>query len=557
MEKWELQSAELAKDQAELIEILLKNRGLKGKAQEKFLNPPHPKNWSLEDLEINRSDFKKIKARLKQAREKQEQLIIYGDYDADGVCASTILWEGLRTLGIESTPFIPNRARHGYGLSIQALEEIFEQHGQPDLLITVDNGIVALPALEFLAEKGVEVIVTDHHQPDQSKLPALAVFHSTQICGAAVAWFLIKELFAGKHQQKLEDLLSVAAIATVTDLMPLLGINRSLLSHGLTALRKTERPGLKALCHLAKVKPADLNAYHLGYVIGPRINAMGRLADSMQALRLLCTQDLQRAQKLANLLQQTNNNRRDLTKELAAQADDGLAEMLEQEEIIIVSGDYHEGVIGLLAGNLTEKYLKPSIVLSVSNDADGEAVIKASARSLSGFNLTDFLRQAEDLLIDVGGHPLAAGFSLYLKNLDALKKQLFTLARQQLQDIKLKPVLKLDCELAKDLLTLKTAQAISILEPHGKKNPRPTFLLKKLKLKNMRPFGSEANHLRLYFADESGVLDHELVVLAWRGVELFPDLTLAQDYDLAIKIEANFWHGKSRLQVVLKSIKKA
>ena len=560
MKKWQLQSDLLVKDKKQLSAVLLKNRGIDLNLADKFFDPTRPKKWQLKNLDFSRSDFNKIKKRLDLAKKEKETVYIFGDYDSDGVCASAILWEGLKFLGINSLPFIPNRQKHGYGLSIKALKDLFKQKGKPDLLITVDNGIVALPALKFLAKEGVEVIVTDHHQPDQEELPVLAVFHSTRVCGAAVAWFLVKELFKTvedqlKADKKLNDFLSLAAIATVTDLMELLDINRSLVTHGLLALQKTKRPGLLALYQLSRLKKEDINSYHLGYVLGPRINAMGRLADSMDALRLICTTNKLQAKKLAALLQETNIERQDLTKDLIDQAESSLSSRDKQQSIIIIDGDYHEGVVGLLAGKLAEKYLKPSIVLSVSRTKDKKSIIKASARSLAGFNITEFLRQVEDELLSVGGHPLAAGFSLTLENLASVKKRLFALAKKQVTETSLNPQIVVDCQISTSLVELDTALFLENFEPHGNANPQAIFLLKDLLLQNIQSLGNESQHARLFFRAPNS--NQEIMVLSWRALEKHGQLDLGQNFDLLITMSVNRWRGHSKLQTTLRAIRKS
>ena len=560
MKKWQLQSDLLVKDKKQLSAVLLKNRGIDLNLADKFFDPTRPKKWQLKNLDFSRSDFNKIKKRLDLSKKEKETVYIFGDYDSDGVCASAILWEGLKFLGINSLPFIPNRQKHGYGLSIKALKDLFKQKGKPDLLITVDNGIVALPALKFLAKEGVEVIVTDHHQPDQEELPVLAVFHSTRVCGAAVAWFLVKELFKTvedqlKADKKLNDFLSLAAIATVTDLMELLDINRSLVTHGLLALQKTKRPGLLALYQLSRLKKEDINSYHLGYVLGPRINAMGRLADSMDALRLICTKNKLQAKKLAALLQETNIERQDLTKDLIDQAESSLSSRDKQQSIIIIDGDYHEGVVGLLAGKLAEKYLKPSIVLSVSRTKDKKSIIKASARSLAGFNITEFLRQVEDELLSVGGHPLAAGFSLTLENLASVKKRLFALAKKQVTETSLNPQIVVDCQISTSLVELDTALFLENFEPHGNANPQAIFLLKDLLLQNIQSLGNESQHARLFFRAPNS--NQEIMVLSWRALEKHGQLDLGQNFDLLITMSVNRWRGHSKLQTTLRAIRKS
>jgi single-stranded-DNA-specific exonuclease len=561
MKKWQLQSDLLVKDKKQLTEVLLKNRNIKPDLAKDFFNPSHPKKWQLKDLNFSRSNFNIIKKRLDLAKKRKDKVYIFGDYDSDGVCASAILWEGLDFLGIKSLPFIPNRQEHGYGLSVKALKDLFKEKGKPDLLITVDNGIVAVPALNFLAKEGVEVIVTDHHQSNQEELPVLAIFHSTEVCGAAVAWFLVKELFKTakdqlKAEEKLDDLLSLAAVATVTDLMKLLGVNRSLVTHGLIALQKTKRPGLLALYQLSRLKKEDLSSYHLGYVLGPRINAMGRLADSMDALRLICTKNSSQAKKLAALLQETNLERQDLTKDLIDRAEASLTDQDKKQAIIIIDGDYHEGVIGLLAGKLAEKYLKPSIVLSIpKNVKDDEAIIKASARSLAGFNITEFLRQVEDKLLSVGGHPLAAGFSLTLGNLALVKKKLFSLAKKQITDSSLKPQINVDCQLSSSLFDLETALFLESFEPHGNANSRPIFLLKNLLLQNVQYLGSDAQHAKLFFRIPES--KREIIILSWRALERHGELDLGQEFDLLVTMTVNRWRANTKLQTILEAIKKS
>ncbi len=560
MKKWQLQSKTVVNDKDQLLKVLLKNRQIKAKEVKNFFHPKRPEHWQLADLGFNLSHFNQIQKRLRIAQENEEKVYIFGDYDSDGICASAVLWEGLKFLGINSLPFIPNRQKHGYGLSIKALKDLFADKGKPDLLITVDNGIVALPALKYLVKEGVEVIVTDHHQQGQEKLPVLAIFHSTQVCGTAVAWFLVKELFKSVDKQeqarkKLDDLLSLVAIATVTDLMELLGINRSLVSHGLLALHKSERPGLLALYHLAGIKKEDLSSYHLGYVIGPRINAMGRLADSMDALRLLCTKNTKQAKELAKLLQDTNLERQDLTKDLIDQAEATLTKEEKEAKIIIIEGDYHEGVIGLLAGRLAEKYLKPCIVLSVAKDLkDKELTIKASARSLAGFNITDFLRQVEEQLLSVGGHPLAAGFSLKAKNLSSVKKRLLILANKQLDQVSLEAEIKVDCPISSSLLNIDTALALEDFEPHGNANPRPIFLLNNLILQNLQNLGKDGQHAKMFFKSQKE--EKEIVVLAWNFFENHEQFELGKNFDILLKLAVNRWRNTSKLQATLQAIKK-
>ncbi len=559
MKKWQLQSKRVVADKDQLLAVLLKNRHITEQKSAAFFQAPHPKTWQLRQMGFSQRAFNKIKKRLLLAKENQEKVYIFGDYDSDGICASVVLWEGLKFFGITSLPFIPNRQLHGYGLSIKALKDLFASKGKPDLLITVDNGIVALPALKYLANEGVEVIVTDHHQADKQKLPVLASFHSTKMCGAAVAWFLLNELFKSHQDRKqadnfLNELLSLVAIATVTDLMPLQDLNRSLVVHGLLALQKTERPGLLALYQLAGINKAEISSYHLGYVIGPRINAMGRLADSMDALRLLCTNNDKRAKQLAHLLQDTNIERQDLTNDLILQAEASLSEKEKKEALIIVDGDYHEGIIGLLAGKLSEKFLKPCIVISVpANASDKKQVVKASARSLAGFNITDFLRQVENDLLSVGGHPLAAGFSLNLEKLASVKKKLLTLAKKQLGNMSLQPQIRVDCPISSQLLNLDCVLALEAFEPYGNANPRPVFLLENLLLNNLKTLGKDNKHAKLFFSHPDA--KQEIAILAWRFQEQDVQFSIAKKFDVLVTLAINSWKNNKQVQINLLDIR--
>ncbi len=545
--KWHIQSASQPNNLEELRQILLKNRAIED--EKSFFKGISPFRISLQDLGVDEQELVKIKNRLEIAKNKKEKIIIFGDYDADGITSTAVLWQALHNIGYNVLPFIPNRLKHGYGLSIKAINDLLLIHEDLSLIITVDNGIVAHEALQFLKNKKIDVIITDHHQKDEKKLEALAVFHSTKICGCAVAWFLARELSTEKEKKLLMKLLALVAIATVTDLMPLLGINRSLLMYGLVVLRANENLGLKHLFTLTKIKPEKIDTYTLGFQIGPRINAMGRLAEGMDALRLLCTKDQNKAIALSELLHGTNENRQNITLEMTRKAEEIIAKEQEEKIIILYSTEYHEGIIGLIAGKMTEKFSKPSIVISV-----GPQVSKASARSLPGFNITEFIRSFKKDLLEVGGHPLAAGFALESSKIELVKKAMQDKAREMLKNQNLEKILETETILPEFLLNLETVDLVETFAPFGLANQKPVFVLKNLILKNYKTMGKEAEHLKLIvaFADQK----REYEVLAWGRAALQSEFIIGESIDLAVSLDINSYNGNDKLQLILKDIKK-
>lgn len=545
--KWHIQSELVPKNLEELKEVLLSNRKIED--EKSFFEGVSPFKISLKELGIEEKELKKIKKRLEQAKTNKEKIVIFGDYDADGISATAVLWQALYAQDYNVLPFIPNRLKHGYGLSTKALDDLFAQQPDISLIITVDNGIVAHSALKFLKKKKIDVIITDHHQKDDEKTDALAVFHSSKICGCAVAWFLARELSREQDKKLLINLLALVAIATVTDLMPLLSINRSLLMYGLVVLRANTNLGLKHLLSLSKIDPNRIDAYTLGFQIGPRINAMGRLADGMDALRLLCTKDKEKAISLSNLLHGTNENRQNLTFDLAKQAEELVAKELDEKIIILDSTQYHEGIIGLIAGKMTEKFSKPSIVISV-----GPQVSKASARSLSGFNITEFIRLFKSDLLEVGGHPLAAGFALETKKIDLVKKLMKAKARELLTGKNLEKTLEVEAVLSADLLDLNTIKLIETFAPFGLANSKPVFILENVVLKNCKSLGKEGEHAKLSIAFAGQ--DQEYEILAWRRADLISELSLGDKFNLAVSLDINSYRGVDKIQLVLKDLKK-
>jgi single-stranded-DNA-specific exonuclease len=542
MRKWHLQSSITPDSVATIKDILLDNRQITNK--EDFYNPKSPYEIGLADLGISEEVASQIKQKLEQIKTENGKILIFGDYDADGINATAILWRALHSLGYQALPFIPSRLKHGYGLSVKALQEILAVHDDAKLLITVDNGIVAHRALQFLAKEKIEVIVTDHHQPDETVPEAFATFHSTQICGAAVAWFLARYL--GTKTELLDELMALMAIATITDLMPLVGVNRSIVLHGLTMLRKTKSVGLQHLLQIAGIQAKNVDAYHIGFQIGPRLNAMGRLADSMNALRLLCTNNPSKARDLSQLLQNTNQDRQEMTEGLFESAV-AMAETMKDEVILIVdSPDFHEGIIGLLAGRLTERFHKPSIVINSAAE-----VAKASARSLSGFHITDFIREFASDLLEFGGHPLAAGFALSKEAIDVVRPKMLARAKEILANKPLTDQLEIDMLLPMSMMSVDLVKELDQLAPFGLANPKPVFLIEKVQVFDWQLLGKERSHLKFKVRQA----EQSFEVLAWRKAALLDQLNINQSFDLVCQLEENIFREQSKVQLVLQDLR--
>jgi len=540
---WNILNQKTVSTTEQLLKVILANRKIGD--IDLFLNPPSPLEITPKQLKISSTQLKKALARIKTAITTQQKVLIYGDYDADGITATSILWLTFIKLGLVAIPFIPDRLKHGYGLSIKALKEILDAH-QPDLIITVDNGIVANDALEWLKEQRVDVIVTDHHQPSKEKIHALATVHSTKVSGATVAWMLAKEL-SPSYAKKL---LGLVTISTIADAMRLVDENRSIVKHGLELMRKQQRPGIKALLDVAGINTSEVDVGTIGFALAPRINAAGRISQGLMAVRLLCTEDEISAKKIANKLNSLNQQRQDLTSSQLEEADRQAQEHPEQPLIIASSPTFHEGIIGLLSGRLTEKYFKPSIVI-----ASGGEVSKASARSVSGVSITNLIRKVEELLLSVGGHELAAGFSVKTSELEKVKNRLLKLAREEINANLLQPSVKIDAVICANLIKPSTVKKLDQLRPLGLGNREPVLMIKQLKIDDYRSLGKYKEHLKFLLSAVDDDSQAQFEAVGWRMGERLEEVQPGEIIDLVGVIEINSWNGRQTAQVKIKDFR--
>jgi single-stranded-DNA-specific exonuclease len=560
MKKWEVQSkiknqkSKIKND--DLIKTLLENRGIKTQKEiDEFLNPKLEK-INAKSLGINEIDLKKSIKRIEIAIKKQEQIFVFGDYDADGITGTAIIWEKLNGISAKIMPYIPHRIDEGYGLSVKGIDNVLIKNPDTKLIITVDNGIVANEAVDYANSLGLEVIITDHHVPGEKLPKAYSIVHSTKICGAGVGWFLASQIKNQKSNLKTDEHLGLVALATVTDVMSLTGFNRTLLKYGLEELRKSKRPGLIELCKLSGIEQGKIGVYELGHVIGPRLNAMGRIEHAMDSLRFLCTNNLPRAKELATKLHVTNKDRQQFTFESVLHAKSKLGE--DKKKIIILSDkNYQPGVIGLISGRLTEEYYLPSIIIS-----EGEDICKGSARSVSGFNIIEFIRKFSDLLIDCGGHPMAAGFTVKSKNLNKLKEEMEKSAEKKISDNLLIRKLKIDCELPIEFVNEELFAEMNKLSPFGFGNPEPTFLDRNIIIENMILVGAEGRHLKLKIKSQKSNIEMDGILF---GYDKSLNLKIGDTVDAVYNISVNEWlarrsfneggSGNESLELKIKDIK--
>lgn len=526
-----------------IVQAILDDRGLSApESAEAFFHPPDPLTISPEDVGIDRAELDLALERIKQAITTQQPILIFGDYDADGITATAILWESLHSLGAAVTPFIPVRERHGYGLSVVGLEEALGIYGDvKPLVITVDNGVVAHEAADYLAGNGIELIITDHHQLTDTRPACLALVHSDQIAGSAVAWMVAKELSPESAAASLD----LVTIGTVADMMPLTGTNRAIVKAGIPKLQRTHRVGLKALYSQAGIEPGtDFTTYEINFQIAPRLNAMGRLGEAMESLRLLCTTSKARAKELAQLLGETNRYRQDLTVEALelamAQAE------LQSSKLLVIDGEaFHEGVIGLVAGKLVERFYRPTLVIQRD-----EMVSKGSGRSVKGVHLIQMIRRHEHLLINAGGHPMAAGFSVETEQITAFREAIQQDAEKHIDETLLEPAIDIDCMVSPADIGDELYYALDALKPFGIGNRRPVLAMKDVSVQQVQLIGKDKRHLRMQVVTTQGTVG----AIGFGMGEHYEACKNAMQVSMAFTLDENVWNGRRSLQLRLRDV---
>jgi single-stranded-DNA-specific exonuclease len=495
--------------------------------------------------------------RIRIAVEKEEPIAIYGDYDVDGVTSTTLLVEMLTLLNANVRGYIPNRFEEGYGLNNNALDEL--KANGVKLVITVDCGIRSPNEALHARALGLDLIISDHHHPAEGDLPpAFAVINPKQpgdkypdkdLAGVGIAYKIAEALNSDLQPFNLDNLLDLVALGTVADLAPLVGENRILVRKGLRQMKQTTRQGLFSLAAVSDIKLDKVNAGNIGFSLGPRLNAAGRLKEALAAYELLLTKDPSRAGQLAQELNIQNRERQRITREMQTEAEAiALADDPNAYLLFAARKDFNSGVIGLAASRLSDTYYRPAIVAS-----KGEEETRGSCRSIPEFHITDALDQCADLLVRHGGHAAAAGFTVRNENLSELVSRLKAIAAEKLSNVDLKPTVTADAEVSLvDIRPELFEKCLKYLEPTGYGNPNAVFVARNVKIKNARAIGADAKHLKLQLEDQEGYT-HDAIGFRlgdWQK-KMPPRL------DILFAYEVNEYNGRIGYQLNLKDIKAA
>jgi single-stranded-DNA-specific exonuclease len=495
--------------------------------------------------------------RIRYALDHHEPIAIYGDYDVDGVTATALLVDALQALGGNVRGYIPNRFDEGYGLNIDALDSLKEDGIK--LVITVDCGIRSPDEALHARAIGLDLVISDHHHPDGENLPpAFAVINPKQhgdpypdkdLAGVGIAYKIAEALISTQRSApslQLNDLLDLVALGTVADLAPLVGENRVLVRRGLRQIRATKRQGLFSLAGIAEMKIDKVTAGNIGFILGPRLNASGRLESALASFELLTTTDFMRAGQLAQQLDTQNRQRQGLTRSIQEQAESiAMSEDPEAFLLFAAHEDFNPGVVGLAASRLTEVYYRPAIVAAKNAEET-----RGSCRSIPEFHITEALDQCKDLLVRHGGHAAAAGFTVRNENLPELVTRLKAIAKNQLCEKDLRHTLSADMEVSLSDLNFEVLKHLQYLEPTGYGNPDAVFVSRNVKVKSSRTVGAEGRHLKLMLEDDHGsVLD----CIGFRMGHL--KATLPPLVDVLYHFEANEFNGRTSLQLNLKDVK--
>ncbi|MFC1615514.1 single-stranded-DNA-specific exonuclease RecJ [Patescibacteria group bacterium] len=538
---------------------IIKNLNTQKSAYQKVLenrgNLNFDKNVKLHDPFLF-GDMEKAIDRIHKAIKSNERIIVFGDYDVDGISGTAILVHLLKELGAQVSYRIPNRVKDGYGFTEKFIQEFIEN--DVSLVITVDCGISCHKEIKKAASQGIDFIVTDHHQvPAEIPKHACAILHPgmpktkypfKDLTGSGVAFklaqaLIIKNYPPEKSQELFEEYIDLASLGTVADLGPLLNENRYIVKRGLEILKKTKWIGLRQIMEMANVTSDNIDTNTIGFQIGPRINAAGRIGDPYIALSLLLQKEKSnKTFELSKKLEQLNRERIELTYDALEEAEEQILKNHDQlPEILIAEGpDWHVGIVGLVAGRLAERYGRPSIIMQDFGDT-----LVASARSLEFFDITQALRECQDLLETFGGHAQAAGFGLKKENLEKFKKRISIYTKKQLKEIELKSILDIDCEIKPEEISFDLLENLKKLEPFGVANQKPKFLLA-----NIEPFfvdqvGKEAKHLRF----KVNINNQEFTVIAFSMGHHADSIRQRRNVDIAFHLNRNVWNNRETLQL--------
>ncbi len=535
-----------------LLSTLLTNRGIIEEAEiTKFLNPKRSDFYDP----FGMPDMEKAVERILKAIEKKEQIIIYGDYDVDGITSVTVLKSFLEERGIQVNVYIPNRLNEGYGLNKTAMEEIAKQGNK--LMITVDCGITAVEEVEYAKTFGIETIVTDHHEPAEELPKAIAVvdakrkdnkYECRNLAGVGVVFKLIQALSIklGLDQKEYLKYLDIVCVGTISDIVPLTDENRVIVKLGLKLVEQTKNLGLKEI--LQSCGYSKINSTTISFGVAPRINACGRMGHQEEALNLLLSKEVNQVKELTQKINEYNKTRQEIEKNIYNEAVEQIEkEGLERKNTIVVSGKgWHHGVIGIVSSKITELYFKPSILLCEEN---GEC--KGSGRSVPGFDLHEALMECNDTIDKFGGHAMAIGININKDKIEEFKKEFEKIAKEKEVD-KIIPILNLDAEIKLDDVNKEMVDSLKELEPFGEANKMPIFAFRNLKIDSIRSL-SDGKHLRLSVKDNKNIIN----AIGFNMGALADMYRIGDRVDIAGNLEINLFNGVDSIQINIKDIMKS
>lgn len=502
--------------------------------------------YLLHDMEI-------AVALIHDAIMEEKKIAIYADYDADGVTSAAVLLTVLEQLGADVFFVIPDRFKHGYGPNQELFQAIHDRGAS--LIITVDNGVSGVDEVAFAKSLGLQVIITDHHEAGDMWPAADATIHPRhpngtypfeELAGVGVAFKLACALI----DEVPMELMELVAIGTVADLVPLKGENRYFVKEGIRQMRSSHRPAIQALAKIAGTEQRQLNEESIGFMIGPRLNAVGRLGDASPAVHLLMTEELDVATGLAEELDSLNKERQALVSNMAKEAEEMIVKMYGNTVplvFVIAKEGWNAGVVGIVASRLTEKFYRPSIVLSIDPE---KGIAKGSARSIEGFNMHAELMKNAAILPHFGGHPMAAGMSLELGNVDALRENLNKQAETVLTEEQLIPKLSIDVPLTIEEIDVDVLEQLELLRPFGMGFEKPMYMLENLSAANVRKIGADRNHLKIDLTDGENTLD----AIGFGLGEIADNITPGVSLSVAGDLQVNEWNGNKKPQLLLKDI---
>jgi single-stranded-DNA-specific exonuclease len=533
-----------------LVAKLLINRGITSTEEarqflftdeESFHDP-----YLLPDMEL-------AVKRINKAIDQEESILVFGDYDADGVTSTTVMMTALLDMGANARFYIPNRFTEGYGPNQGAFQWAKDEGFS--VIVTVDTGISAVEEALFAKELGLDLIITDHHEPGPNLPEAIAIVHPNiessqypfkQLAGVGVAWKLAHALYG----ERPDHLLDLVAIGTVADLVKLHGENRAIVKKGLSQLRQSVRLGINVLLQVSNIKIDEISEETIGFTLAPRINAVGRLQDADMAVDLLMSTNLKEAETMAHEMNRLNKERQQIVNDMTSEAIEIADQMMTEDTQVLVVGKegWNAGVVGIVASRLVDRYYRPAIVLGFDKEKDQA---KGSARSIIGFDLYENLSLNRDVLPHFGGHPMAAGMTLKLEDVSTLRKRLNEQAKAILSDDDFSPITEVEVKVNLEDIDLKTIEDMSLLAPFGMGNPKPTVMIEDITFINARKIGASQTHLKLTLINQTEELDAIGFGLGTKADEIAPMSKLSVIGELSI----NEWNNRRKPQIMLKDIK--